>query len=314
MVVALRWKSIRTAGLTALAGVMVAGPWWAALSLDAGALRLRPRTVESWAVPLLEVLPKPEVVRLIGASAGGTPFRTAAEGAGAAAGTAALDIAGGLEWLAAHGPDAAAGLLWVLPVSLAVVLRQRHAWTLLAIAGLAVPALGAALVPQGRDALSPMSNLLPVAASIAVLSGGAAGAAIDLWLPPRRHIPVGMGIAAVLVVLSGLHAGGQDPPLPGVETTAPGRAAIAALRTAPEGPVQATFESAALVHLAERPWTPWPDPWLPREQTASIAVVTDLDPDWRAALRDPSWDLHHLGGDDRGWAAVLIRRGGTVPR
>lgn len=308
VVAGLRWRTFRAGIVAATGAALTAGPWWAALSLDAGGLRLRPRTVESWAVPLLEVLPKAEVVRLIGASAGGTPFRTAAEAAGPAPGTAALDLSGGIAWLADQGPEAVGALLWVLPVALALLLRRRHGWTLLALAGLAAPAVGAALVPQGRDALAPLANLLPVAIVAAVLTGAATGAAIDRWVRSDRQPLVGAGLAVGLALVAGVRSGSTEPPLPGIETTAPGRAAVAALGELPAGSVQATFESVSLVHLAGRPWVPWPDPWLPRRSASDVAVVTDLDPAWRLALQDPAWRVVHLGGDDRGWAAVLLRQ------
>jgi len=308
VIAGLRWRTPR-AGIVAAAGAaLTAGPWWAALSLDAGGLRLRPRAVESWALPLLEVLPKAEVVRLIGASAGGTPFRTAAEAAGTAPGTAALDLSGGIAWLADQGPEAVGALLWVLPVAVAVLLHRRHGWSLLALAGLAAPAVGAALVPQGRDALAPLANLIPVAVVSAVLAGAAAGHAIERWVRSDRQRLAGAVVAVGVALVAGMPSTATEPPLPGIETTAPGRAAVAALGMLPDGPVQATFESASLVHLAGRPWVPWPDPWLPRRSAPDVAVVTDLDPSWRGALQDPDWRLVHLGGDDRGWAAVLQRQ------
>jgi hypothetical protein len=307
LLVALRWRDVRAAAMAAGAALLTAGPWWLALSLQAGAPRLRPRAVEAWAVPLLEVLPKAEVVQLIGASAGGTPFRVAATAAGAAPGGAGLDLPGGLAWLAAHGPEATGPLLWVLPVALALALRRDNAGPLLALGGLLAPAVGAALVPQGRDALAPLANLLPLAAVAAVLAGGAAGAAIERWGTPPRRLPAGLAAAVFLLALAAPRVGAQEPPLPGLETTAPGRAAVADLRAAPAGPVQATFEGAPLVHLADRPWVPWPDPWLPRVDPPALALVTDLDPGWRAALQDPAWRVAAIHGDDRGWTAILQR-------
>jgi hypothetical protein len=304
----LRWGQVR-AGLATAAGVaLTAGPWWLALSLGAGGIHMRPRAVEGWAVPLLDVLPKADIVRLIGASAGDTPFRAAAVATGAAPGGASLDISGGVAWLLTHAPEATGPLIWLLPLALGVLLRTRHRWTLAAVAAIAAPAIGAALVPQGRDALAPLANLLPLAACTAVLAGGAVGAAHGRWGRGKVAGIVALGVAVPLLALQA--PPDLEPPLPGLETRAPGRALVADLAAARPGPVQATFESAPLVHLSGRPWVPWPDPWLPRDAgaLAPLAVVTDLDPGWRSALRDPTWDVTAIHGDDRGWTVLLERR------
>lgn len=318
VVAGVRWRDWRVGLVTAAGVAAVAGPWWAALSWQADALALTPRGVEAWSLPLLDVLPRPDVEALVGVSAVETPFRTAAVHAGPPPGNGALDVRGGLAWLATSGPDAGGLLAWLAPLGLGVALLARRAWTIMALTGIVAPVLAATMLPHGRASLA---ELLPLTLVAATLVGGAVGATVrGFWRSarPRRKpwIAGGAVVAALLLML----IGSRPPPAalpspPAHETLAVGRAVRHYLRAAPVGTVRASLAAAPLVHLAERPWDPWPsvwdvEAWTDPERRPVRLLVTDRDPDWRAALRVEDWTVEAVFGDETAWALVLAPAGG----